>query len=155
MNVPLKVQKEIKNLPHAKQLMLHWLASANPALYREVIDKAMQKMHGQMQGMGQTSTGSTSSSGSSFWDSLTSTIKGIGTAASTIVPTVMNAQTNKKILDTQLKLAEQGKPPLNTAQIQTPPTATVSFGTSPGIQMAMWAALGLGGIWLISRMAKK
>lgn len=146
----LQAQGMVSNLPPAKQQFIHWLKNANPKLYREAVNEAVKKM--QSSGMGATT--STASQSSSFWDSLTGTLKSLGTAASTIVPTVLNAQTNQKILNTQLKLAEQGKPPLNTSQIQTPPTATVSFGTSPGIQMAMWAALGLGGIWLVSKMMK-
>lgn len=148
----LQAQSMVNELPPAKRQFLQWLKNANPALYRKAMSEAAQKMASQMHGMGQTSTTSTTSS---FWDSLTGTLKSIGTAASTIVPTILNAQTNQKILDTQLKLAQAGKPPLNTSQITTPPTATVSVGTSKAVTYAMYGGLALLGIFLVSKMAKR
>ena len=138
----------INSLPPAKRQFLAYVKHDNPKLYNALVTHAARELHVTM---GATPTAQSQQS-TSFWDSLTSAVKGIGTAASTIVPTILNAKTNQQILQTQLKLAEQGKPPLNTSQITTPPTATVSFGTSKAVTYGMYAALGLLGVFLISKM---
>lgn len=149
----LTVSDIVAQLPASKQQFLAYIKNNNPKLYSHLMDIAAANLHVTLQGMGATPTTTTAPS-NSFWDSITGAIKGIGTAASTIVPTILNAKTNQQILQTQLKLAEQGKPPLNTSQIQTPPTATVSFGTSKGVTYAMYGGLALIGIFIFSRLTK-
>ena len=147
----ISVQDMIDGLPPAKKQFMVWLQRANPKLFQHAVAQAGKKVTMSLpSGMGATTPAATTSN--SFWDSLTNTLSSIGTAAGTIVPTILNAQTNSKILDAQIKLAQAGKPPLNTSQITAPPTASFSIGTSPAMQYIMWGALGLGAVFLFMKL---
>jgi hypothetical protein len=151
----ISVKDMIDGLPPAKKQFVLWLQHANPKLFQHAVAQAGKKVTMSVpSGMGATTSTATAPASSSFWDSLTNTLSSIGTAASTIVPTVLNAQTNQKILDAQIKLAQAGKPPLNTSQITAPPTASFSIGTSPAMQYIMWGALGLGAVFLFMKLKK-
>ena len=67
-------------------------------------------------------------------------------AAKELVPVVVSARSQKRLLDVQMKRAQRGLPPLNTAQIA--PTVRVQAGLSPDIKR-MLIPVGLAGLGLL------
>lgn len=149
----MNVNELIMSLPPAKRQFLQWLETANPSLYVKVIDEAGKRLATSgVAGLGQTTT--TTAASSSWWDSISNALKSIGTAASTIVPTVLNAQTQQKVLNLQLQRAASGLAPIDTSQITLPPTATATVGLSSGTTALLWGGVAVLGVFLLMRMSR-
>ncbi len=80
------------------------------------------------------------SSGESWMDSLAK-----------LLPNLVNTYQQKQLLEVQIDRARAGLPPLDTQQYST----GINVGLSPDTQkMIMFAALGLGALFVLSRMMK-
>jgi hypothetical protein len=143
--------------PHQYQFLM-WLRQYNPKIYDYVLNQASARAAPSgLAGLGQTS----------FWDSITSAVSGLTKsiaaavpsavqAAGAIIPAIQNAQVQQKVLDVNLARAQAGQAPIDASKIvSTAPTATVAVGTTPGVQYAIYAGLGLLGLWLVTSLLKK
>jgi len=113
----------------AQEQFVDWLRKNQPNVYKAAIDEVGI-------GLGEKDT---------WWDSF------IG-AAKELVPVIVGARSQKKILDVQLRRAEQGLPPLNTQQIS--PTVRVQAGLTPDMKRLVLPAL-LGITALVAFMVWK
>ncbi len=114
---------------------LSWLRRSNPAVYAGAKRRADAAM-----GLGAADTSI------NWWDSFIS-------GAKELVPVIVQARSQKNILDVQLRRAEQGLSPLNTSQIA--PTVQVQAGISPELKRLLIPALGIGAALLFYMMSKK
>lgn len=82
-----------------------------------------------------------------WWDSF------VG-AAKQLVPVIVQAKSQKKILDVQLRRAQQGLPPLDAGQIA--PTVRVQAGLTPSMKKILIPSLAIGaGLLFYFMMGRK
>lgn len=93
----------------AQQQFVEWVRVNQPTLYEATIARI---------GVGESDQ-------KTWWQSF------VG-AAKELVPVVVSARSQKRLLDVQMKRAQRGLPPLNTAQIA--PTVRVQAGLTPEIK---------------------
>lgn len=98
-----RLHKQARNRPAAKKAVIAWFKRHEPVIYKT----ALAKMRAQQQvnGLAAIPWGS-------FFSTLTSTV-------SNLAPAYIQARQQKKIMDTQLKRAAQGLPPIDV-QAYTP-----------------------------------
>ena len=149
-----------ERLTPAQLQFLAWLRKFNPVAYRVGIAAASRASGSstQLAGLG------------SWWGSLTSAVGSIGSsvasAAKTILPGLMQYQTQRKLMNLQIARANQGLAPLNMSQL-TLPALQVQVAPSPEITASLsravtagtkktWlyvagAVVLVGGLWLVLR----
>jgi hypothetical protein len=101
-------------MSNAKKSLAQWVKNNDPFLF-EVAKARYALEQGGLSGF------------SDFFTSLTDTIKDVA-------PSLINLQSQKKILDIQLKRANQGLPPLETAQYS--PVIRVAPEITPATEQA-------------------
>ncbi len=112
-------------------LFMEWMKTYEPQLYKATISKV---------GLGAADQ-------DSWWQSF------VG-AAKEIIPTVISARSQKKLLDVQMRRAERGLAPLNVEQIS--PTVRVQAGISQDIkQIIIPTLLGVGALVMFMLLRKK
>lgn len=114
----------------AQEQFVEWVRTNQPTLYEATIARI---------GVG-------ASDQQSWWQSF------IG-AAKELVPVVVSARSQKRLLDVQMKRAQRGLPPLNTAQIA--PTVRVQAGLTPELKKLLIPAAIIGFGLLAFFMFKK
>lgn len=117
-------------MTEAQQQFVSWLQMNNPTLYKATVSRV---------GMGDHDK-------TTWWGSF------IG-AAKELTPIIVGARSQKKLLNVQMKRAQQGLPPLNTSEIA--PTVRVQAALSPDIKRIMIPALAVGGLLLLFFVMKK
>lgn len=76
-----------------------------------------------------------------------------GQTIADLAKTVITAYQSNELFRTNLRLAEQGKPPLDPSVYS--PSVTVRAGMSPEVQQALlWGGLGLAALWILTLWAK-
>lgn len=76
-----------------------------------------------------------------------------GQTIADLAKSVLTAYQSHELFRTNLRLAEQGKPPLDPAVYS--PSVTVRAGMSPELQQALlWGGLGLAALWIVTLGAK-
>jgi len=96
----------------AKEKFVEWLKENDPAIY--VVVKKRLEMEKAKNGLGNADE-----TRPSIWQTITQTIKDVA-------PTLVQLPFQKKLLDAQMKRAEQGLPPLNVDDY----TPTLKIGTT-------------------------
>ncbi len=130
-------------LTKTQQQFVKWMRVNEPRLYRAAASAAGSAT-GNTSVLSAADTGQPA--GGSWWDSF------IG-AAKQLVPVAIQARSQKRILDVQLRRAEQGLPPLQTSQIA--PTVNVQAGVTPDLKKILIPALAIGGGLLLYFMFGK
>lgn len=115
-----------------QELFVDWLRENQPLVYRKAI---------QTTGVGLGATDKTN-----WWDSFVGAVKDI-------VPIVIGARTQKRIINTQMKRAEQGLPPLDVDQMS--PTVRVQAGMTPAMKKILIPSLAIGAALILFMIMKK
>lgn len=145
----------------SKMQFLKWLEKRDPAVF-DLAMKRFQIKQGEtaLHGMGAINWGSIGENITGFFNTAAETVKNV-------LPTVIQYKAQSKVLDSQLKRAEQGLPPLNVADYS--PVMTINpridpaseaaltriavQSTSTGVEKIMpWALGGLGLVMLMMTM---
>jgi len=114
-----------------QELFVEWMQTYQPRLYKAAINKV---------GIGAADQ-------QSWWQSF------VG-AAKELVPIIVGARSQKKILNVQMTRAEQGLAPLNVEQLS--PTVRVQAGLTPQMkQILIPSLLGIGALVLFMVLRKK
>jgi len=124
-------------LTKSQRAFANWLRVNEPGLYRSAVKTANT-------GVGLSATDTPAPT--NWWDSF------VG-AAKQLVPVVVQARSQKRLLDVQLKRAESGLPPLNAGQIA--PTVRVQAGLTPALKKILIPALAIGGGLILYMMFGK
>jgi hypothetical protein len=105
---------------NSKRQFALWLKKHDPFLYRVAEKKYRLKQSGQLSGVADLFN-------KDFFSTIADTVK-------TVAPSIFQIQSQKKILDVQLKRAEQGLPPLQAADYA--PTIKVAAEITPEMEAA-------------------
>lgn len=126
------------NVSKERHKFLDWLRVNNPRVYSAMMDNLRKQ--------GLSAYGD--ELGAIDWGSIASSIE-------KVAPAAVQAKAQYDVLKTQLKLAKQGKPPLDASQMTT--TMRVQGGIDPALQrnLLISAAVGLGALLLVMRAKRR
>lgn len=129
-----------------------WLRRSMPRVYADV--KREFTDNAQLSGLGLSSDPVAMSSEAPPSSTLVQTIKDIANVAAQAYLTREQMQAQERILNMQLTRAQQGLPLLNIDPVQMGvPQPSVGVGvTGDTKEFLMWGAVGLGALWLISKV---
>ncbi len=128
-------------LTRPQKQFLHWMKLNQPAVYAAATRSANETAT-----LGAADTTPAPTQGQGWWGNFID-------AAKQLVPVIVQAKSQKDILDVQLTRARQGLPPLNTSQIA--PTVQIQAGLTPALKRVLVPAMMIGVGLLFFMMSKK